>query len=63
MMESFWGSLQIELLDTRAWSTREELAFAIFEWIECWYDPHRRHSTLGYLSPNDYERRDTTSTE
>jgi putative transposase len=39
MMESFWGSLQIELLDARAWNTREELASAIFEWLECWYNP------------------------
>jgi putative transposase len=56
MMESFWGTLQIELLDTRTWDTREELATAIFEWIECWYNRHRRHSVLGYISPIDYER-------
>jgi putative transposase len=35
MMESFWGPMQLELLDTRAWETREELTNAIFEWIEC----------------------------
>ena len=46
MMESFWSSMQRELLDTRTWKTREELANAIFEWIECWYNPHRRHSSL-----------------
>lgn len=38
MMESFWGTMQLELLDSRAWKTRAELATAIFEWIECWYN-------------------------
>ena len=38
MMESFWGTLQLELLDTKTWETRDELANAIFEWIECWYN-------------------------
>ena len=57
MMESFWHTMQLELLDTRTWNSREELANAIFEWIECWYNPYRRHSSLGMLSPADYERR------
>lgn len=39
MMESFWGRMQIELLDRKKWSTRDELASGIFEWIECWYNP------------------------
>jgi putative transposase len=39
MMESFWGTIQLELLDTKQWQTRDELANAIFEWIECWYNP------------------------
>jgi putative transposase len=47
MMESFWGTLQLEVLDTRIWETRDELANAIFEWIECWYNTERRHSSLG----------------
>jgi len=55
LMESFWGSMQIELLDRRAWTTRAELATAIFEWIEGFYNRRRRHSALGYLSPDDYE--------
>jgi putative transposase len=55
MMESFWGTLQLELLDTKAWETRAELANAIFEWIECWYNPRRRHSRLGMLSPCEFE--------
>jgi transposase InsO family protein len=56
MMESFFSTLQRELLNRRRWQTRRELAQAIFEWIEAWYNPHRRHSLIGYLSPVDYER-------
>jgi putative transposase len=55
MMESFWGTMQLELLDTRIWRTREELANAIFEWIECWYNPYRRHSSIGMRSPVTFE--------
>lgn len=55
MMESFWGSMQLELLDTRAWKTRDELAAAIFEWIECWYNPYRRHSSVEMHSPATFE--------
>ncbi|GAA5117517.1 hypothetical protein GCM10025762_33080 [Haloechinothrix salitolerans] len=54
MMESFWGTMQLELLDTKAWETREELASAIFEWIECWHNSHWR-SRLGMLSPREFE--------
>lgn len=60
MMESFFGTLQLELLDRRRWQTRAELASAIFEWIEGWYNPRRRHSSIGDLSPVDYERRSAT---
>ena len=55
MMESFWGTMQLELLDSRNWATRVELANAIFEWLECWYNPKRRHSSIGMLSPLDHE--------
>lgn len=55
LMESFWGSMQLELLDRRAWTTKAELGQAIFEWIEAFYNPRRRHSAIGYLSPNNYE--------
>jgi putative transposase len=57
MMESFWGTMQMELLDRKGWKSRKELANAIFEWIECWYNPKRRHSSIGMLSPVDYETR------
>jgi putative transposase len=59
MIESFFGSMQRELLDRHRWNTRQQLANAIFEWIEAWYNPHRRHSALGNLSPIDYERHHT----
>jgi putative transposase len=61
MMESFWGTMQLELLDSRKWSTRSELATAMFEWIECWYNPKRRHSSIGMLSPVDFEARHTNA--
>ena len=54
--ESFFATLQTELLDRQAWATREELANAVFAFIEGFYNPRRRHSTLGYLSPADYEK-------
>ena len=56
MMESFFGTLQLELLDRQTWTTRAELARAIFEWIEAWYNPHRRHTSIGSISPVEYER-------
>ena len=55
MMESFWGTMQLELLDSKRWETRDELANAIFEWIECWYNPRRRHSSIGMHSPVTFE--------
>ncbi|MEI2809556.1 MAG: IS3 family transposase [Nocardioides sp.] len=57
MIESFWSTMQRELLDRRTWTTRDDLATAIFEWIEAFYNPVRRHSALGYLSPAEYETR------
>jgi len=53
--ESFFGTLQLELLDEHRWTTRQQLALAIFDWIEAWYNPRRRHSYCGQLSPVDYE--------
>ena len=52
---SFFATLQTELLDRSTWPTREGLANAIFAFVEGFYKPRRRHSTLGYLSPADYE--------
>jgi putative transposase len=60
MAESFFSTLQCELLDRRSWETRAELAAAIFEYIEAFYNPRRRHSSIGYLSPVEFESRFTT---
>lgn len=57
--ESFFGTLQLELLDQHHWASRRQLSLPIFEWIEAWYNPTRRHTSLENLSPNDYEARAT----
>ncbi|WP_141398088.1 IS3 family transposase [Nitrosomonas ureae] len=46
-----------ELIDRRSWKNKTEARLAIFTWIESWYNPIRRHSGLGYLSPNNFERK------
>src|SRR5690349_8805386 len=51
MIESFWSTMQRELLDQGSWRTPEQLGTAIFEWIEAWYNPRRRHTSLGMLAP------------
>jgi transposase InsO family protein len=53
--ESFFATIKRELIDARAWPTREGLRRAVFEYIEGWYNTRRLHSTLGYLSPAQYE--------
>jgi putative transposase len=58
LIESFWSSMQSELLDRQPWNGRVELASAMFEWIEGWYNPHRRHSSLGMISPAHFEQLD-----
>ena len=59
MAESFFSTLQAELLDRKSWDTRAELASAIFDYIEAFYNPRRRHSSIGYLSPVEFESRFT----
>ena len=56
VVESFFATLEWELIDRSDWHTRAEARLAIFEYIECWYNPKRRHSSLGYLSPAEYEQ-------
>ncbi len=53
--EAFFSGLQRELLDQHHWHSRDQLAVAIFDWIECWYNPRRRHSYNGGLSPAEFE--------
>jgi len=55
MIESFWSSMQIELLNRQRWNTRLELTNAIFEYIEIWHNRARRHSSINYLTPVDFE--------
>jgi putative transposase len=57
MAESFFASLECELIDRKSWQTKTEARLALFTWIEAWYNPRRRHSALDYLSPVNYERR------
>lgn len=66
MAESFFASLECELIARRSWKTKTEARLAVFTWIESWYNPRRRHSGLNYQSPNTFERKQqekTTSTE
>jgi len=53
--ESFFATLEFELLAKNDWHTRAEARRAIFRYIETWYNRKRRHSTLAYLSPTAYE--------
>jgi transposase InsO family protein len=59
MMESFFSSLEAEVLDRNRFTTREQARRAIFSWLEGWYNTHRRHSGIGYLSPMEFETRRT----
>jgi putative transposase len=53
--ESFFATLECELLDRYDWPTRQALRTAVFDFIEVFYNRQRRHSTLDYLTPVDYE--------
>ncbi len=53
--ESFFATLKRELVDRQRWPTHGHLKLAVFEYVEVFYNRHRRHSTLGYLSPVDFE--------
>lgn len=57
MCESFFATLECELIDRQSFRTRVEARREVFEFIEGWYNTHRRHSALGYSSPAEYERR------
>ena len=53
--ESFFSSLKVELKSDHVWATRSDARTEIFEYIEAWYNGKRRHSTIGYLSPIQFE--------
>lgn len=54
-MESFFSSLKTERVSRRMYRNRDEARADVFDYMECFYNPRRRHSTLGYLSPMEYE--------
>jgi putative transposase len=56
MAESFFASLECELVDRRSFKTKTEGRLAVFTGIEGWYNPRRRHSALGYRSPMNFEQ-------
>lgn len=55
-MESFFSSLKTERIGKKVYRTRAQAKADVFDYVECFYNPTRRHSTLGYLSPIDFER-------
>ena len=55
VVESLWASLKKELVHQRTFATRQEAKDAVFEWITVWYNRRRRHSSLGYVSPEAFE--------
>ena len=57
MAESFFATLECELIDRRSWPTKTEARLALFSYIEGWYNPRRRHSALGQMSPANFERK------
>ena len=57
MCESFFATLECELLDRHSFPSQAKARLAIFDFIEGWYNPHRRHKALGQMSPVNYERR------
>jgi putative transposase len=56
-------AMQIELFDRQRWRTSIELAIAIADYIENFYNPRRRHSSIGYLTPNEFEDLHSTNTQ
>jgi putative transposase len=62
MVESFWGRMQVELLNRQTWKTRIELATAIHDHIELFHNTRRRHSSLAMLTPTEYEHLHHTTT-
>ena len=57
MAESFFATLECELIDRRSWQTKTEARLSLFTYIEGWYNPRRRHSALGQTSPANFERK------
>ena len=56
LCESFFATLECELLERHHFQTHQEARRVVFDFVEGWYNPHRRHSALGYLSPANFEK-------
>ena len=56
MCESFFATLETELIERKSFRNQAEARMAVFDFIEAWYNPHRRHSALGQMSPLNYEK-------
>ena len=55
VVESFFGTLKTELVNAAEYATHAQACSSLFEWIECWYNRRRLHSSLGYVSPEQFE--------
>jgi putative transposase len=56
LCESFFATLETELIERKSFRNQAEARMAVFDFIEAWYNPHRRHSALGHMSPLNYEK-------
>ena len=56
MCESFFATLETELVERKRFRNQAEARMAMFDFIEAWYNPRRRHSALGQMSPINYEK-------
>ena len=57
LCESFFATLECELIDRFTFRSKREARLSVFRWIEAWYNPHRKHSSIGRMSPVKFERR------
>ena len=62
-MESFWGSMQIELLNRQRWTTVVELSVAMADCVENFYNLSRRHSSLSYFTREEFENLQLSETQ
>ena len=56
MCESFFATLETELINRNSFRNQAEARMAVFDFIEAWYNPHRRHSALGQMPPLNYKK-------
>lgn len=63
MAESFFATLECELLNRRAFKSKAEARSALFTYIEGWYNPRRRHGSIGYVAPSEFERRQAAASK